>query len=243
MKFFFKHIIIFIFSFTVFSSEAITVKKVYRADSRAPSDVFANGFRAWGTNINFNAHILGYSGRRGTRDSAFIPTTVRLPAAENFAADLLNVSPTSTSYVYNIRATDNFYYATETLYNIYNSLGVRVPEEIVQTLATEQEYSAYAYISPEQIESVSIHRRTPDGTTIVTHELNPNYRAGETHSNDEPFRQGPQTIGRRGAPLLMGASMTNINNEQPDNSAWLPSPSFTHSSISSFINFNCFCSH
>lgn len=51
--------------FMVSSVHAMPVKTVYRADSRPPHIIFEKGFIAWGTNINFNAHIDGTSGRRG----------------------------------------------------------------------------------------------------------------------------------------------------------------------------------
>jgi len=242
MNIFFKYAAVLGLLFNVFSADAMVVKKVYRADSREPKDVFVNGFRAWGTNTNFNDHIYGRSGRNGSRDSAFIPTTVNLGAAEGFAADLLRISPTQTSYVYNIRATENFYYATETINDIYSAFRVRVSQGLSQTLAREQEYSALAYITAEQIESVSIHQRQRDGSIVVTQERNPNYRAGDTHSSDLPFRQGEQTVRPTGEVLLMGASMTNTNNEQPNNSAWLPYPPYTQSTSENTVaNYNCFC--
>jgi pertussis toxin subunit 1 len=222
----------YILSGIVFSKPVSTV---YRADSRVPSDVFENGFHAWGTNINFISHILGHSGRRGTRDSAFIPTTSSLNSANRFAIDLLNVAEDRTSYIYNIRATNNFYSALDSTYNIYDTAGVRVPESIRATLAMEQEYSAYQNIPAQLIQSVTIRYRAQDGTIITRTEENPYYTPDVTHSNESPFTYGmPYPI--NSAPILiMGTSMVNINNEMPNGSATLPSPSYTSSTLSSFI--------
>ncbi len=206
------------------------VRRVFRADSRPPEDVFQNGFQAWGTNINFNAHILGISGRRGSRDSAFIPTTTNGQAAENFALDLLNVSPDATAYVYYIRATDNFYSAMTTMYNLYDSAGLRVPDTTRATIAAEQEYSAYLHISPEQIVYVMAYSRE-DGVIVRTLHANPNFDDLDSQANEEPFTYGmPYEINVQ-PMLLMGQSMTNINNEMPNNSTELPSPSYATNSI------------
>ncbi|OEE35445.1 scabin-related ADP-ribosyltransferase [Vibrio anguillarum] len=211
--------------FMVSSVHAMPVKIVYRADSRPPHMIFEKGFVAWGTNINFNAHIDGTSGRRGSRDSAFIPTTSRLDAAMNFATDLLNVSPDNISYIYQIRATHNFYSALDSIYYVYDAAHVRVPDTHRALLAEEQEYSAYINIPPELIESVTVQERI-NGEIITTVIPNHNYIAGDTHSSEEPFTYWrPERIDSR--PMLyMGPSMTNINNEQPEGAAALPSPSF-----------------
>ncbi len=170
------------FFFLIFNNLAIArpVSSVYRADSRAPSDVFSNGFHAWGTNINFNAHIQGVSGRRGTRDSAFIPTTSSLQAAERFSMDLLNVSPSQVSYIYHVRPTHNFYSALTTIHYIYDFAGVRIPDSIRRVISEEQEYSAYQQIQPELVRSVTIYTRLSDGTIRTSEDLNPRYQPGST---------------------------------------------------------------
>jgi pertussis toxin subunit 1 len=207
------------------------VSIVYRADSRAPSDVFLNGFHAWGTNINFNSHVLGISGRRGSRDSAFIPTTSSSNSANRFAIDLLNVSEDRTSYTYSIRATNNFYSALDSMYHVYDTAGVRVPELTRATLAAEQEYSAYQHIPAQLIQSVTITSRAENGTLITRVEENPNYAPDTTHSNEDPFTYGLPYPINISPILIMGSSMANINNEMPNNSAILPSPSYTLSSL------------
>lgn len=106
-----------IFSFSC--AYALPVKKVFRAESRPPSEVFDSGFTPWGNNINVNAHILGFSGGRGSRDSALIPTTSNSDIVRRFAIDLLNVARDATSYICNIQPDANFYSASTSIYNIY----------------------------------------------------------------------------------------------------------------------------
>lgn len=219
--------------FSVFSNfiYAMPVSKVYRADSRPPSEVFSSGFHAWGTNINFNAHILGVSGRRGSRNSAFIPTTSIVNRANAFAIDLLNVSRDRRSYVYNIRPTANFYSASTTMYYIYDESKKRVPDDVRSVLVEEQEYSAYQHIPPELIESVTIHERLSDNTISTSIVRNMNYRPDNTTSNEEPFTTRPPGSNHyelTSRPvLIMGLSGVSINNEMPNNSSTLPSPAYT----------------
>lgn len=225
-------IIFFVISDVAFS---MPVSTVYRADSREPGDVFVKGFSAWGLNMNFNSHILGVSGRRGTRDSAFIPTTSSQNAANRFATDLLNVSSEGLAYVYNIRPVTNFYSALDTIYHIYDSAGVRVPDTLRATLASEQEYSAYQHIPTELIRSVTIYSRAENGSISTRVENNPNYIQSDSHSNENPFTSGEQEPNVRPV-LVMGMAMTNINNEMPGTSATLPSPSFSQPALSFLLD-------
>lgn len=79
-------IIIFFYGFFIYSSAyADLVSTVYRADSRAPQDVFTNGFVAWGNNINFYAHIDGASTSKKDRNSAFIATSSDEVVARTYA--------------------------------------------------------------------------------------------------------------------------------------------------------------
>ncbi|KLI73527.1 hypothetical protein AAW26_06010 [Vibrio alginolyticus] len=213
-------------------SEPFNVKRVYRADTRPPSDVFVNGFKAWGTNRNFNAHVLGVSGGRGSRDSAFIPTTINQNVANRFATDLMNVSPDNVSYVYTIRATPNMYEASHTMFTLYSRLNQRVPDITRQTMAEEAEYSAVANIVPEQIQSVSIISRLPNGDISVTSQNNPRFiDDSQTQASDLAYPDLSSTITVT-PMLMMGPSGTNINNvlQNPltgEPSANLPSPSFS----------------
>ncbi|WP_449544145.1 hypothetical protein [Lelliottia nimipressuralis] len=225
-------------STTSFFCNALPVSTVYRADSWPPSDLFRNGFHAWGTHINYNSHILGVSGGRGSRDSAFIPTTSARTSAQRFAIDLLNVSQSNFSYVYTIRPTRNFYSALTTMYYLYDNYGQSryIPSETRAMLAREQEYSAYQNIPAQLVRSVVIYSRASDGSITEVEEFNPYYIQDHTYSNDDPFTYGmPYSINV--APILiMGGSLMNINNEQPSPSASLPSPAFSPTTLFSAIS-------
>lgn len=161
------------------------VYTVYRADSRAYGDVFQNGFQAWGNNINFNAHILGISTATGSRNSAFISTTSSEDVADRFARERTLVL-SQPYYIYNIRPTNNFYSALNTMYHLYDLHNVRVPNTTRATLAKEQEYAAYSYISPVQIRSVTVLEYV-DGVIHQLIVLNPHYQYDVTHTNTSPY--------------------------------------------------------
>ncbi|EEG86761.1 pertussis toxin, subunit 1 [Proteus penneri ATCC 35198] len=166
-------IILFIL-FNIQLSYARPVSKVYRADSRPPEEVFKKGFVAWGNNINFHAHVNGVSGRRGSKDSAFIPTTSSFKSSEKFAKDLLNVSTDNKSYIYQIRATHNFYSALDTVYYYHDRIKERVSDVLRAVLTAEQEYSAYMNIPNQLIELVTIY--TKNGSDITQETItNPHY--------------------------------------------------------------------
>ncbi|MEE8659249.1 NAD-dependent ADP-ribosyltransferase [Acetobacteraceae bacterium EV16G] len=220
------------FSFSC--ANALPVKKVFRAESRPPSDVFASGFTSWGDNINVNAHVLGLSGGRGSRDSAFIPTTSNPDIAHRFAIDLLNVASGATSYIYNIRPDANFYSASTSIYNIYEHATPprRVSDQMRATMAREQEWFVPHHIPPEQIQSVTIYTRV-DGVIHETTMDNDRYVPGDTHSNDDPYPSAGQYPITSGPIRTLGASMTNVDTEQPGNN-W-PLPTATPSTL-----LNCF---
>ena len=223
-------IILFIL-FNIQLSYARPVSKVYRADSRPPEEVFKKGFVAWGNNINFHSHVNGVSGRK---DSAFIPTTSSFKSSEKFAKDLLNVSSENKSYIYKIRATNNFYSALETVYYYHDKIKERVSDVLRSVLTEEQEYSAYINIPNQLIELVTIY--TKEGSEILEETMvNPHYSPEKTYSSDEPYK-GYNPLKIDNLPhLVMGLSMTNINNELAEASAVLPSSSFTWGSVLSTV--------
>jgi hypothetical protein len=51
---------------------------LYRGDSRDPNEIFANGFTAWNTNYDLQAHVHG-------RDSGYISTSGTRAVSEDFA--------------------------------------------------------------------------------------------------------------------------------------------------------------
>lgn len=195
----------FLLVFLTGSVNAITVKTVYRADIRNPEQVFLEGFTAWGTNINYMSHILGLSGSSGQRNSAFIPTSSNHDIADNFARERA-VATGSTYYIYNIRATDNFYPALDTVYHIYDTHNVRVSDDVRATVAREQEYTAYSSISSSQIRSVEMLTFT-NGQWVTETRENPNYiDDATTHSHDGPYLGSDNSPLNHSARLLVGFS-------------------------------------
>ncbi|QAV22565.1 scabin-related ADP-ribosyltransferase [Proteus hauseri] len=226
-------IILFIL-FNIQLSHARPVSKVYRADSRPPEEVFKKGFFAWGNNLNFHAHVNGVSGRRGSKDSAFIPTTSNFKSSEKFAKDLLNVSTDNKSYIYQIRATHNFYSALDTVYYYHDKIEERVSDVLRAVLTAEQEYSAYMNIPNQLIELVTIY--TKKGSDIIQETItNPHYSVEETQSSVDPYKGYTPSKINSLPHLVMGLSMTNINNELAEASAVLPSSSFTWGSVLSTV--------
>ena len=183
---------------------AITVSTVYRADIRTPDRVFSEGFRAWGTNTNYISHVLGLSGVSGSRNSAFIPTTSNYDIAAEFARERA-IATGQEYYIYNVRATDNMYPALESVYNIYDSHNVRVSEDVRGTVSREQEYSAYSFISPQQIRSVEV-LRFGDGHWTSETRSNPNYQDSPTRSHDGPYTNSNSHPLNHTARLLIGFS-------------------------------------
>ncbi len=220
--------------FSLSCAHALPVKKVFRAELRPPSEVFASGFTSWGNNINVNAHILGLSSRRGSRDSAFIPTTSNPDIARRFAIDLLNVACDATSYIYNIRPDASFYSASTSIYNIYEHATPprRVSDQVRATMAREQEWFVPFHIPTEQIQSVTIFTRV-GGVIHETTMDNDYYVPGDTQSNDDPYPSTHQYPITNGPIRTLGASMTNVDTEQPGN--WWALPTATPS-----ILLNCF---
>lgn len=91
-------------------------KLVYRIDARSPEEVFRNGFSPWGSNLNFFGHILGdtlgHEAEPSLR-SGLISATDSPDSALRFFGERLHV-PTPAFYLYEIRATNNFYSAQRT---------------------------------------------------------------------------------------------------------------------------------
>ncbi|MGO4503145.1 MULTISPECIES: scabin-related ADP-ribosyltransferase [unclassified Dyella] len=82
-------------------------KFVYRVDTRPPSVIFAEGFRAWGTNHNIVAHINGATCSSDGSTSAFVSTAANFNAARDIANK--HLLQRSVTYIYRIRADQTFY--------------------------------------------------------------------------------------------------------------------------------------
>lgn len=82
-------------------------KFVYRVDTRPPSVIFAEGFRAWGNNHNIVAHINGATCSNDGSTSAFVSTAASFDAARGIANQ--HLMQRSVTYIYRIRADQTFY--------------------------------------------------------------------------------------------------------------------------------------
>lgn len=198
-------------------AHAHQVTKVYRADIRYPDEVFKNGFRSWGTNINYMSHILGISGSLGARNSAFIPTTSSQDVAEGFARERARILD-RTYYVYDIRATDNFYPALDSVYHIYDSHHERVSEDVRMTVAREHEYSAYQHISPQQIRSATSFTHV-NGRWVQSVIVNPGYVENNSRSHDGPYIGHNTAPSNHTARLLVGPSQIGASFMPPEDAA------------------------
>jgi len=82
-------------------------KFVYRVDSRPPTVIFVEGFRAWGNNRNIVAHINGATCSNDGSTSAFVSTAENIDAARAIARE--HLGQRSVTYIYRIRADQTFY--------------------------------------------------------------------------------------------------------------------------------------
>lgn len=88
---------------------------VYRVDERTPDEIFRTGFEPWGRNDYLLAHVLGESLLSDVPEqqrSYFVATTATLDAAYQIARARWRYAPalrTAPLYIYEIRATQNFY--------------------------------------------------------------------------------------------------------------------------------------
>ncbi|MCW2483066.1 hypothetical protein, partial [Candidatus Symbiopectobacterium sp. NZEC135] len=134
---------------------------------------------------------------------------------------------------------EDFYSVSDTMYHNYDASGINMSHDVRAVVMREHEYAAYRHIPSELIESVTVYTRlSNNGGVLVQNFQNGNYVNADTHSNDSPFTFGNQTPITSSPILLMGSSLTNINNSQPDDSSTLPSPQYNPQSL--FSCFHCF---
>lgn len=172
----------FILMLTVNSVCAQPVTTVYRSDFREPGEVFSTGFHNWGENDSIEEHVQSTSsGLNSVRDSAFVSTSWDRQSAINVALLYMTETP---FYIYDIRATDNFY-------NVPLTLDTYGYEELHEDFEDQHEYAALGGISAAQI--ISATRYTVafvQGIPQVTeHETtsNPNYERIPTQANERPY--------------------------------------------------------
>lgn len=218
-----------LFSFMVNVAFAIEpYDTVYRADDRGPDVVFQTGFLPHGTNINVESHLTGWSSGAyvlsSNRNSNFISTTIDYDTAVSFAGE--HVRSGEYYYVYDIRPTENFYSAEETMNSIANYQQVSLSNELRYLLIGEGEYFSYGEIPNTLIRSVDVYYRNP-----ITHQVteqgsysNANYREDDTHTNTGAFTISAH-FPIQNRPVLNAMSSTHSAAFEPDdaNGSWCPS--------------------
>lgn len=155
---------------------------VYRMDKRPPSEIFKHGFKTWGDNDNLFEHVEGISmGITDGSGSAFVSTTSDLQYAIEFAQAVR----LEEFYIYEIRATDNFYSLNITFTHFaqtdpgYN--------EILYNFASSNEFAAYHGISNSQIIRATLYTVQNNETLpgqVFENEL---YQYEVTTANSSPY--------------------------------------------------------
>lgn len=125
---------------------------VWRVDTRPPAEIFPSGFGAWGEDDNIVAHVDTSS----NPESAYVSTTTNPHFLGDFAT--LIGSPGQTVWVYEIRATENFYNTTGSLAWIRDNTSIHLAlREVAGNLTSTadqqgaQEWSALTGIPSSQI--------------------------------------------------------------------------------------------
>ena len=224
---------------------------VYRGDTRAPHEIFPNGFSARGTDYDLERHLHGGPG--ATR-SGYVSTSAAPHVAHQFSRQnpLDVVRRNDRSYlssettVYRIRPTDR-------MIDVNRAGGIS--RDLRDHVANQREWAAIDHIPPENIHSatrVQTYRwQGWDGRTeqlpghtpnIRSHLENPWYREdphpsshnrrGEPSAPPHPDNAGhaadgesgapPRTTGPGGGPPAPGAAARTGNPDHAADSATLP---------------------
>jgi len=158
---------------------------VYRFDSRSPDEIFRDGFRPWGDNLNLLAHLSGETctyANVGTsdRDSGFVSTTT----SEAFALERAGNGARRLGaefYVYQIQPDNNAYNTLQTLEHYdENDLGPPIPPNTFLTAATQREVFNVGAIRPNQIIGAFAVR-------LGAQQNNPNFQDHHSSINPNPF--------------------------------------------------------
>lgn len=121
---------------------------VWRVDSRPPGVIFSNGFRESGEDDNLLASM-----NNATNERAYVPTTTNPMFFHDFAH---GAALTNYIWVYEIRATGNFYNATGSIEWVRDNPAAptrirAVAEDTIDAFRNQQEWSALGGIPREQI--------------------------------------------------------------------------------------------
>lgn len=153
-------------------------KTVYRMDTRPPEVIFENGFENWGDETSLFEHVEGISmGLTDGTGSAYVSTTSDLNYALNFARA---VRP-NVFYIYEIRASNNFYSIYES-FNEYANIEAGY-YAIRDNFESSNEYVAYRGIPNQQIIRATEYTMNGDNVSSVRSLENNNYYHEDTHAN------------------------------------------------------------
>ena len=165
---------------------------VYRADFRDPEKIFKSGFQPLGDNEDLIDHVYGNSCNiGGTKDAAFVATSIKKDFAHNFGLDMLwSTGDAAYVYVYKICATKSFYDVSLSLDEAFKVTGDMQYMMAAVTFAHEEEWVAYGGISNGLIRSVSIYKKDAAekrSGVLVRKTYNPHYLSENTRANAEAF--------------------------------------------------------
>lgn len=158
------------------------IDMVYRVDKRHFSDVFKNGFKAWGYgNVNANTNVADHvSGRSCTlsstsRNTAFISTSASLRFIQSLAANISSkLKKGEYITIYSIHPDINFYEAYRSLVWLSDNSNYHVsPNEFLMAV-TQDEWIAFNNIDNTSIESATVYIRDENSLRIEEH-INPYY--------------------------------------------------------------------
>jgi len=183
---------------------------VFRYDERGPDIIFAEGFRASGSNANLMNHAMGvgmgmpwtsYEENSAGR-SAFVATTaletVTLRMARGRLRPRLGDATGRHVWIYTIRATGRFFSVERSLQRAMDRMrGCPLSSTVQARLNTldtllnvargEAEWVSYRHIPSRYIHHAAQYRLTEDGRGIEevpgTRRDNPRFLPGNTHGN------------------------------------------------------------
>lgn len=166
-------------------------KIVYRMDTRPPEVIFENGFENWGDETSLFEHVEGISmGLTDGTGSAYVATTTNLDYALEFARA---VRP-NVFYIYEIRASNNFYSIYES-FNEYANIESGY-SAIRDNFESSNEYVAYRGIPNRQIIRATEYSMNGNSVTTIRSQENKNYHHEDTQANSSAAPDGFSPLDR-----------------------------------------------
>lgn len=162
------------------ASEIVNI--VYRMDKRPPAEIFKTGFEQWGNNDNLLEHVEGISmGITDGSGSAFVSTTSDL----NYAIEFARAVRLQEFYIYEIRATSNFYSLNITFTHFSQADPGYL--EVLHNFESSNEFAAHLGISNSQIRRAWLYTVQNDLATQGPAIENPSYRDEGTAASEEAY--------------------------------------------------------